>query len=261
MVASHPGYAPDQRPNSVLDEDLLVAVADLRARGQSWDEVAKTVHWEDIAELRRAIRRDPYFPKALKLARREVEQEAEADGMARLRALTHSENEEVAKEASATILKYLSEKRRDATRLKVEGIRAEARMACAGAKVKNAQDAERESAELMQARAELSEEYRQSYERACAKLTAAQGHVYLWGGCHRIGGVEPDDTDMKFCLRLDESIPGRTIVWAVHPRLLGFDPWNGPFLPPPGCCPRPFRDPRTGRLPPDPYPDPVPPAG
>src|SRR5262245_28614306 len=134
MVATHPGYAPDQRPHSVLDEDLLVAVADLRARGKSWDEVAQAVKWEDVAELRRAIRRDPYFPKALKLARHEVEQEAEADGLARLRALTHSPNEEVAKAAATVILKHLSDKRRDATRPKVERLRAEARMACAGAK-------------------------------------------------------------------------------------------------------------------------------
>src|SRR5262245_11607644 len=134
MVTTHPGYAPDQRPHSVLDEDLLVAVADLRARGQSWEAVAQAVHWDDVAELRRAIRRDPYFPKALELAEQEVQREADAESLARLRAVVNGNKPVAARKAAEVILKYLAEKRRDATRLEVERIRAEARMACAGAK-------------------------------------------------------------------------------------------------------------------------------
>ena len=61
--------------------------------------------------------------------------------------------------------------------------------------------------------------------------------MYLWSGCHKLGGVEPDATDTELYLPPDTTLPGRPFYWGVVPRLLGRDEHCGPFLDPPGCKP------------------------
>ena len=261
MVARAPTSPTGANP--VLDADLRAEVADLRARGKKWEEVARAVQW-DAVELCRAARRDPDFPAALEAAEEEVWREGQANGFARLCALTNDADPDRAKEASEIIMrysaekmKYAAQKRRDETRLAIERLRAETRITCAKLRAKPAHREEIDDddavPDLTQAQVELVEQYRQEYERACAKACAGKAHVYLWGGCHKIGGVEPDDTDTHLHMTVDDSLPGRAICWAVHPDLLGFDHRNGPFLTPPGCRPRSIRDPRTGYIRPDPY--------
>ena len=243
MVASPRRPAPPDYSDSALDPDLLVEIANLRARGQSWEETAKAVQW-DAAELCRVIRRDTAYPKALEAAEEEVYREAQADGLARLRALTHSANEELARDAASTILKYLAEKRRDETRLEVERIRSETRLACADAKARKA--AERVQKEDADDVYMTPEEERQVVEinmqvqaRNAERLARERAVVYLYGGCHKIGDTPPDETDTPMILFGDmTAFAGRTIYWLMTEPWPVSDVRTGPFLPPPGCRPR-----------------------
>ena len=70
--------------------------------------------------MRAAVRRDPAYPAALEAAEEEVWREGRADGLARLRAAHEDPDPDRAKEASAILMRYAAERRRDQTCLEVE---------------------------------------------------------------------------------------------------------------------------------------------
>src|SRR5262249_17637173 len=156
---------------------------------------------------------------------------------------------------AATILKYLSEKRRDETRLEVERIRSETRLMCADAKARKAAEVAQkgeEEYEWTAADRALAEEVQRRGERYYAeKLAREQAIVYRWGGCHKIGDTPRDETDTPMRLYADmTAIRGQTIYWAVTDPPPVSDGQNGPFLPPPGCRPRTCPEPINTTAPP-----------
>jgi hypothetical protein len=253
-VVANSRSVSSESADSALGVDLVAEVAGLRARAASWEETAAAVGW-DAAELRRALRHDPTFPAALDAAEEEVYREGQADGMARLRALTKDPDPDRAKEAAQIIFRFMAERRRDQTRLEVERLRAEGRRLKA-ARPANAGDDEDDGVQLTpEQEAKVDEAFRRDQQLKAEKLAREQAIVYLWGGCHPIGDTPPDGTDTPMAIVSDmTAFRGRMIYWVVtdpmptHPR-------TGPFLPPPGCRPRTCPDPRTGYMPPDPYAD------
>ena len=242
MVALNRDYPFNDYPAAPLPEDILAEVVDLRARGHSWEATALAVEW-DVADLRRAARHDPNYPAAYELAEREVDHEADAEGLHRLRVLLGDANSAIARDAAEIIARYLTAKRRDATRLEVERIRADARAAGAAARrakaeaKRTADGAEEEDPPLNPERERQIEEITRRHEREYAEKVARAGTpVFLWGGCHVVGGTPPDDTDTPLRVFRDTTVGGREIFWAVT------DPvpahlTDGPFLTPPGCRP------------------------
>lgn len=235
-------------PVSELDPDILAEVVDLRARGRSWEATALAIGWE-AADLRRVLRHEPAYVPAYEYAAREVDREADAEGLQRLRVLLGDANSAIARDAAEIIARYLTAKRRDATRLEVERLRAAARHAAADARRAkagaNQAGAEEAEPELNPERERQIEEITRRHEREYAEKVARDGTpVFLWGGCHVVGGTPPDDTDTPLRVFRDTTVGGREIFWAVT------DPvpahlTDGPFLTPPGC--RPTTYPHTRR--------------
>ena len=209
MVALNRNYPFTDYPFVPLPEDILAQVVDLRARGKSWEETAQAIEW-DLADLRRGVRHDPNYAAAYALAEREVQQEADAEGMAKLRVLLTDKKPRIALDAAKIITRYLSERRREETHLEVERMRAEARAARAVA-----QPAEAE-AEEQPTPADREAKYLADRERRNAGYLAREGKlVYLWGGVHPLGGVAPDATDTPLYLRV-ELPPGQgERYWAL----------------------------------------------
>jgi hypothetical protein len=245
--------------NAILDEDLLAEVAEHRAHSLSWEATAAAVQW-DVRDLRRAIRRDPNYPAALRRALREAEVEADAEGLHKLRELLRDENPETALDAAQTLEKCLSERRRDRTRLAVERLRARARIEAEKIRAEARVDAEKIKALVkgvtVQRRDEAGAEpdatespevqaQREANSRASERWKAEQviresAVVYLWGGCHKLdSSIPPDATDTPLRLVRVEAVHGRgeqTRYWAVADPVVAH-PFDGPFLAPPGCRP------------------------
>lgn len=234
MVAFNRTEPLNDSPSDPLSDDLLAEVADLRARSRSWEETARAVGFP-VADLRRAVRRDPNFPAALERARKEIDFEAEAETLQRLRKQLHDEEAATAMKAAQCLTKYLSDKRRDETRLEVERLRAESRATREHAKIEKPSEQPEEVAEVdpewVARRRQLERHYA---EDAVGDATT----VYLWGGCHKIGDTQPDATDTPLRLAADHTVRGRGVVyWAyTDPPPVG-NPIDGPFLAPPGCRP------------------------
>lgn len=234
MVAFNRTEPPNDCPSDLLSDELLAEVADLRARARSWEETAREVGYS-VAELRRAVRRDPNFPAALERARKEVEFEAEAETLQRLRKQLHDEDAAEALKAAQCLTKYLSDKRRDETRLEVERLRAQSRAARARPKAETPSEQPPEAAEIdpewIARRRQLERHYAEDAVRDAST-------VYLWGGCHKIGDTPPDATDTPLRLAADHTVRGTGVVyWAyTDPPAVG-NPIEGPFLAPPGFRP------------------------
>ena len=227
-------------PPSPLSEELLTDVANLRARGRSWEAVAEAISW-DAAGLCRAVRHDPHYPAALEAARREVLAEAEADAVFTLRTHMRSQDETSARRAAEIMGKYLSACRRDDTRLEVERLRAEAQLAKANAKYAKKDEGQAEVQEedfdTPEERAR-GEAIRARSDRWNAEQAAREKSVvYLWGGCHKLGDTPPDATDTPLHIIDDSTVRGRTIYWAITDLPPVPDLERGPFLAPPGCRP------------------------
>lgn len=231
MVALNREYPFTEYPPSPLPEDILAQVVDLRARGKSWEETAKAIEW-DVPDLRRSVRHDPNYAAAYALAEREVQQEADAEGMAKLRVLLTDKKPHIALAAAKIITRYLSERRREETHLEVERIRAEARAARAEAKPA---EAAAETAPLPDVN--MASNYLIDRERRVAESLAREGKlVYLWGGVHPLGGVAPDATDTPLYLRA-ELPPGQgERYWALSAATVTDPPFviTQPLDAPPG---------------------------
>jgi hypothetical protein len=218
-------------PSEALPEDVLAEVADLRARGRSWEATATEVGFS-AAELRRAVRHDPNFPAALELARKEMEFEAEAETLQRLRKQLHDENAKTAMKAAQCITKYLSDKRRDETRLEVERLRAESRPARERSKAEE----HAQPQEAPEGEAEWVAHQRRVEQIRAEAAARDNAIVYLWGGCHKIGETPPDATDTPLHIHVDHTVPDRKVYWVyIDPPIV--HPFEGPFLAPPGCRP------------------------
>ena len=214
MAASNSNSPFNDSPSGPLPEDVRAEVAYLRARGTSWEDTAQAVGGSAV-NLRGAVRHDPNFPAALALARKEVEQEAEAASLQMLRAQLNDADSTIARKAAERITKYLGDKRRDETRLEIERLRVARAQAKIAARV--AEDEEDELPPKEQTTAEK-----------CARENTT---VYLWGGRHKLGDTPPDATDTPLRL-ITTKVAGRVVYWAhTDPSP---DPINGPHVAPPG---------------------------
>jgi hypothetical protein len=208
-----------------LPTSLVAAVADRRARGQSWSAIAAAIAWDE-AVLRSAVRHDPRYEAALGTARREVEEEAEAELIHTLR--QHLHNPETALPAATLLAKYLSDRRRDTTRLAVEQLRRSTRPA--SPELPAAPQPPPEAEPRLTADEEQQAErafWRRQYQ--VAQEAAQPGaEVYLWGGDHPIGDTPPTAADTRLLIVSDMTIPGRHVYWAMrYPPPT--DPETGPF--------------------------------
>ena len=254
MVARNLGPYTDY-PSVPIGEDLLAQIVEHRAHGRTWEAIAATIEW-DLDELHRAVRHDPNYRAALKLAIREADEEADAEGLQRLRALLRDKNPKIVRDAAKIIIRHTAAKRRDETRLAVERLRAKTRIALADverakeerakaeAEAAQAKAQERQMPPMTPEREALLEKYALERERYNAEHAAREkAVVYLWGGCHKIGGVRPDATDTPMMLLYDMTTEGKPMYWVVTLPLPVPDASKGPFLPPPGCrpstCPKP----------------------
>ena len=235
MVAVNRVY-PDFDPAGAICEDTLAEVAYLRAHGKSWEETAKAIEW-DAVELRQVLRHDPNFPAMLELAQREAEDEADADGLARLRVLAHSPHEDVALHALQIITKYLADKRRDETRLAVEQMRAQTKLAsiqqrAAKTKQKEEEEEEEEDPELTPAQVAQFEKASREYQAKMVDAVTANGIVvYLWAGDQKLINRPPgpQDKPLQILRSHDALCGGNPVYWAV-PFPCPTDIIHGPFI-------------------------------
>lgn len=209
-----------------LTPDALAEVADLRARGHSWESTARAVGW-DVIELRRAVRRAPEFERYYEAARLEVDRESEAEMLLTFRDQLRHPDVDTARKAADAIAKHLAGARRDRTRLEVEQVRADtARAKLEAKKTKAERPAEAPSPTELPPEAVHRPDLESHLARRAANDRAV---VWLWGGAHKVGGVAPDAaTDTPLALFADNTIPGRKLYWAARFPLPG-DPINGPF--------------------------------
>jgi len=207
-------------PPPTLDTGLRARVADLRARGQSWDTVAAAIHW-DVIELLTACRTDELFPAALAQAQQELDDEAQAEGLHRLRELLRCKRSEVALRAAQIITEHNAQKRRDATRLELERRRCATRLEVehlrARARAGRAAPARPDEGD----RALTGDEQRQveavfwrAQERHAEEARGGFSEVFVWGGKHTIG-EPPDESDRRVVLIPDRTVVGRKVFWVM----------------------------------------------
>lgn len=226
--------APDTFPRCNLGEELMAQVVDLRARGESWEDTARAIEW-DVADLRRVCRNDPGYNAAYEFAEREVAREDAARIRRALRKGLDDPDKEKARKAAEFFARYIAGERRDDTRLEVEQMRSEARQASAQARMakEQARQAEKEPQLTAADEKQARDAFHNAQERFAEDLSPRRHLVYLWSGCHKLGGASPDETDIPLYLLADDTVPGGKIYWAVTPTP-ATDPQKGPFLPPPG---------------------------
>ena len=217
--------------DAALTEDALVTVADLRARGASWDATAEAVGWE-VADLRRAVRRESEFERYYEEALREVRREIEAEMLLTYRKQLRDEDSATARKAADALARYGAGLERDRTRLEVENIRAG--VARAKLDAKRARDEPEWPAEPKMDVTVLTPEqvHTPDDESAYARrATDKQAVVWLWGGAHKIGDTEPDaatDTPLVLIHDMTAPPPERQRYWAIRFPIPGH-PTEGPY--------------------------------
>ena len=238
MVAhAHTRFTPADPSASGVDEDVLYEVAAIRARGRSWEAAAEAVGW-DVAELRRVLRHDSHFDAALARATKEAEDEAQAEGLQRLRVLLRDDDPEIALQACEVISRYNSEKRRDETKLAVETLRAETRLSVeqlradgrATRAAERAAEADDEPRMTPEEEKRWNEAVQRAWERRALEACGPGVSAYLGGGRHRNPTTPPDEaaTPVQIVMDKDALVGGRTVYWAL-PLPLPTDPTVGPF--------------------------------
>ena len=214
-------------PPCPLPPDLRSDIAYRRAHGSSWDAVGTVLRYHSDA-LRRACENDPDFAAAQERAWAEAAWEGQADGLRRLRLLVNGEDDGRALKAAEVLLKYAAERRRDATRLAIERLRADAQQARAAAQQAKA-EAKRAPREEEPAgpvivgympAPETDAERQARFAREHAERAAEPAaEVYLWGGKHPTGiSVRPDDSDVPVRVFADWSCgcgPKSVIYWVA----------------------------------------------
>lgn len=208
-----------------LTPDQLAEVAELRARGRSWQATAEELGW-DGRSLRRVVRSLPEFDRLYTAAEREVRREAEAEMLLLFRAQLRDADPGTAGRAAEGIAKHLAAARRDETRLTVERLRADTARARLEAK--------RAPADGEPAEPPAGCVHQPAVEALHARRAAeARAVVWLWGGAHPVGGVGPDAaSDTPLVLFADDTAPGGKLYWAARVPL-ACDPCAGPFPAPP----------------------------
>ncbi len=212
-----------------MTEDTLAEIADLRARGSSWNATADAIGW-GVAELRRTLRHAAdAFERYYEEAEREVRRETEAEMLLVYRTQLRDEDAATARKAADAIAKHSAAERRDHTRVEVENIRAE---------VVRAKLQERRASDVPEVEPPIDatvlppeEVHRPDLEVVFARRAAnEQAVVWLWGGQHKVGGTEPDPrTDVPLVLFGDDTVPGhRKVFWATRFPMPG-NPFAGPF--------------------------------
>ena len=214
-------------PPCPLPPELRSDIAYRRAHAHPWDALGVTLHYHPDA-LRRACENDPDFAAAQARAWEEATWEGQADGMNRLRRLANGEDDGRALKASEVLLKYAAEQRRDATRLAVEKMRAEAHRARAAAQQAKAEAKRAPKEEEPAGRVivsyvpatETDAERQARFAREHAERAAEpEAEVYLWGGTHPTGiSVRPDASDVPYRVFADWSCgcgPKSVIYWVA----------------------------------------------
>ncbi len=212
-----------------ITEDTLAVVADLRARGSSWNATADAIGWA-VAELRRTLRHaSDVFERYYAAAEREVRRETEAEMLLVYRTQLRDEDATTRRKAADALAKHLAGERRDRTRVEVENIRAE--IVRAKLNVKPASDEPEAELPIDATVLPPEEVHRPELEVVFARRAAnEQAVVWLWGGQHKVGGTEPDPrTDVPLVLFGDDTVPGqRKVFWATRFPMPG-NPFAGPF--------------------------------
>lgn len=241
----------------VLTDDLLAEIAEERVRGQSWEAIAAQHQW-DVAELRAALRRSPHFSDHLATAHRELLLQVETELLQALRQHLRGDDAAQALEAASTLAKYLTARRRDETRLELAEQKATASPGRAGAARAEPPDEPSPRGWTPDEQAHFEAVFRRNERLRAEQVAREKTTVFLWGGCHKLKDVPPDETDTPLLL-LKETLPGRgDIYWAVTNPLPVDDFTNGPFLEPPGCRPPPCPPRDPSEPPPPPGSDPPP---
>ena len=237
-------------PPAALDAGLVMRVVRARAGGRSWADVAAELCWAEH-DLCRACDLEPTFPAALARATKEAEDEGNAVALRKLREYLNDANPEIARDAATRLAECLADRNaarvkleveqlKAQTRLAVEKLKAEARLEVEKLKARTRLEAERLRAarrgapaggaddegedDDAAARAAWAAASRagQAAQRPVARHYAEQivregAEVYLWGGCHPLGGAVPDATDTPLRLMArPEKVRRRTLVPAAH---------------------------------------------
>jgi hypothetical protein len=209
--------APITEQPVIFDERLVAKIARRRARGQSWESVAAEFHW-DVDDLCYTCDREGAYAAALERAQKDVDDEADAEGMHKLRELLRHKRASVALDAATVLTKYLADTRRDATRLAVEKLRAETKIACANARRDAALGKHRPDDDPPLTDADKDQAVRafwrgQDYSAEDASKPRAE--VYLWGGDHKLGSTLPSEKDVRVIVMADDTNNGRKLYWVM----------------------------------------------
>src|SRR5262249_35357211 len=153
-----------------------------------------------------------------------------AEMLLSLRRLMREPDPAEVRKAADILARFLASDERNRTRVEVEELRAETKLAVAEAKA-TAQARKDAAAEAARARSGadlgMSAEQWAEWERRDAEIDQrhARRHaeevartksvVYLWGGCHKLGSTPPDDTDTPLVVISDQTISGRQLYWAL----------------------------------------------
>lgn len=152
-----------------------------KARGRSWESIAHEFNHPNPDRLRRTLERDEAFKAAYAGAKRDAREEADADGLQLLRIHLRDPDAAIAQEAARIILEHTGKHADRETKLRVEELRAETRLAV---------EARREAA-----RAAKKVQVEPVPEAVLAAARAPRGRVFLDGREHPTNSTPPDHTD------------------------------------------------------------------
>ncbi|MCS6866970.1 MAG: hypothetical protein RMJ56_07580 [Gemmataceae bacterium] len=240
MVATIPRATSDE----TWSDEELAAVADSRARGQSWESIADQRH-TTVAELRAAVRHSSRFAVYLAAAQRELLDEVEAEMLHTFQQQMRSAEPAHALRAAEAVAKYLAARRREQTRRELASSPAAKPHASprGSSTIAPPATADPDAADAVdngwtpEDRAHCEEVFRRNERIRAEQAVREKATVFLWGGCHPLQNVPPDETDTPLMLLKETFRERGDVYWAVTAPPPVDDINHGPFLPPPGCRP------------------------
>jgi hypothetical protein len=148
------------------------------------------------------------------------------------------------------LAKYLTARRRDETRLELAEQKATQKATASPGSAAAGHDEPSTAGWTPAEQAHYEAVFRRNERIRAEQVAREKTTVFLWGGCHKLKDVPPDETDTPLLL-LKETLPDRgDIYWAVTNPLPVDDFTNGPFLEPPGYRPKTDPPSRQGPTPP-----------
>ena len=172
-----------------------------KARGRSWEVIAHEFNHPYPDRLRRTLEKDEGFKAALARAKRDARDEADCDGLQLLRMHLRDKDAKIARAAAALILEHTSKHAERENKLRVEELRAKARL-----------DVEAKRAEAKAAKKGPRVEPVSPAVEVAAR--APRDRVFLYGGAHPTGLCPPDETDTPMQL-LREVVNGVDFYYVL----------------------------------------------